>query len=71
MIEAQLRNAGDNWGRDDVRRVEPPAEANFQNRGICRCSGKGKKRGRRCRFKKAWANIGGFGCIQNFGQNGR
>ena len=71
MIEAQLRNAGDNWGRNDVRRVEPPAEANFDNCGICWRPGKGQKGGGGRCLKKAWANIGGFGCIKNFGQNGR
>lgn len=48
-----IRDARDdrNRGRDDIGRIQPPAEADFKQQHVCRSARKQHKRRHGCHFK--------------------
>ena len=69
VIDPDIRNAADERAREDVRRIEPAAEPDFDHAGIGLVPREGEEgRGGRC-LEKAGANVGAY--LANLAQQSR
>ena len=66
VVEPQLGDAADCRDRDDIGRIQPPAQAHLDNAGVGFDAGEGEEGGGGGRLEEAGADA--FGGVEHFGE---